>query len=92
MYHYREKFHHILDNADSVENAVLSINEWVDKIQKGCITQFDGFIKTLAHTKEYVANYVRNYLSNAVTEGLNNLIRSVRRIAFGMGNFEHLRL
>jgi transposase len=27
-----------------------------------------------------------------VTEGLNNLVRSIRRCAFGMPNFQHLRL
>jgi len=52
---------------------------------------FEPFIKTLKNTKTYVANYVENSLSNAVTEGLNNLIRSVRRAAFGMTKFEHLR-
>jgi transposase len=52
---------------------------------------FEPFSKTLESTKKYVANYVKNNLSNAVTERLNNLIRSVRRAAFGMPNFEHLR-
>ena len=62
-----------------------------DLITKG-IKAFDGFIKTLAKTKIYVANYVLNNISNAVTEGLNNLIRSVRRTAFGMPKFENIRL
>jgi transposase len=91
-YHIREDFHHILDNSDSVENALLAIQKWTDKLIQEGITVFDSFVKTLTQTKEYVANYVRDYLSNAVTEGLNNLIRSVRRTAFGMTNFDHLRL
>jgi transposase len=52
---------------------------------------FEPFIKTLKSTKTYIANYVKDFLSNAVTEGLNNLIRNVRRATFGMTNFEHLR-
>lgn len=92
VYHIRESFHHILDNTDTVENAIIAINNWVEEIAKKEITLFDGFIKTLKNTKEFVANYVENYLSNAVTEGLNNLIRSVRRTAFGMTNFENLKL
>jgi transposase len=92
IYHIRENFHHILDNTDTVENAIKAINNWVEELTKKEITLFDGFVKTLKNTKEYIANYVENYLSNAVTEGLNNLIRSVRRTAFGMTNFENLKL
>ncbi len=92
IYHIREKFHHILDNTDTVENAIIAINNWVEELAKKEVTLFDGFVKTLQNTKEYIANYVENYLSNAVTEGLNNLIRSVRRTAFGMSNFENLKL
>jgi transposase len=92
IYHVRENFHHILDNTDTVENAIKAINNWVEELTKKEITLFDGFVKTLKNTKEYIANYVENYLSNAVTEGLNNLIRSVRRTAFGMTNFENLKL
>ena len=90
--HIRESFHHILDNTDTVENAIKAINIWVEELTKKETTLFDGFVKTLNNTKEYIANYVENYLSNAVTEGLNNLIRSVRRTAFGMTNFENLKL
>ena len=45
----------------------------------------------LNNKQELVANYVTNYLSNAVTEDFSNLIRSIRRCAFGMTNFQNLR-
>ena len=51
---------------------------------------FDSFLKMLETKQNYVVNYVENYLSNAVTEGCNNLIRTIRRISFGMVNFQHL--
>lgn len=92
IYWARENFHHILDNNSCVQQTLLAIEKWTqDLITKG-IKAFDGFIKTLAKTKIYVANYVLNNISNAVTEGLNNLIRSVRRTAFGMPKFENIRL
>ncbi|MES2730546.1 MAG: ISL3 family transposase [Bacteroidota bacterium] len=92
LYWARERFHHILDNATSTQTAQKAMQEWAENLTQQGITQFDAFIKTMQTTKEYIANYVGNYLSNAVTEGLNNLIRSVRRTAFGMTNFQHLRL
>lgn len=92
LYQARERFHHILDNSETAESALAGINSWVDDLTNKGITAFDKFIKTLSKTKAYISNYAVNYLSNAVTEGLNNLIRSIRRTAFGMTNFEHLRL
>jgi transposase len=92
LYHARERFHHILDNNNSVEKALIAIQSWINELETKGIKTFDGFIKTLTKTKKYVANYVINCLSNAVTEGLNNLIRSVRRTAFGMTNFQNLKL
>ena len=80
------------DNLNYKKLKWMAIQKWIDKLRQEGITVFDAFVKTLIQTKEYVANYVKDYLSNAVTEGLNNLIRSVRRTAFGMTNFEHLRL
>ena len=92
LYFSREKFHYILDNAPTPQMALTAMQNWSDNLKEQAITCFDPFIKTLENTKEYVANYVIAKLSNAVTEGLNNLIRSVRRTAFGMTNLEHLRL
>lgn len=92
IYWARERFHHILDNSNSVAKALSAIQDWTKDLATTGITAFDKFLKTLSKIQDYVANYVINYLSNAVTEGLNNLIRSVRRTAFGMTNFQHLRL
>ena len=91
-YFLREKFHHILDNQNDVDSAITLLDEWVNGIQEKKITVFDSFIKTLQNYKQYIANYVKDNLFNAVTKGLNNLVRSIRRCAFGMPNFNNLRL
>jgi len=91
LYWTREKFHHILDNHQDFNKTLTALDQWIQEVESKQLTAFDDFLKTLKSTKEYIANYVKNKLSNAVTEGLNNLIRSVRRVAFGMPNFEHLR-
>lgn len=91
-YFLREDFHHILDNQTDVNLAIVALDNWVEQIHQKQIVVFDTFCKTLKHYKRYVANYVKNKLSNAVTEGLNNLVRSIRRCSFGMPNFENIRL
>ena len=91
-YFLREEFHHILDRPQGVNAAISLLDRWIERIQTQKITLFDPFIRTLQRYKVPIANYVLENLSNAVTEGLNNLVRSIRRCAFGMPNFQHLRL
>ena len=67
IYRAREKFHHILDNSDTVENALLLLENWIIDLASQGLTAFDKFVKTLSKTKQYISNYVVNYLSNAVT-------------------------
>lgn len=91
-YFLREEFHHILENNDDVNIVLTLIDQWIEKVKLTQEAIFEPFIKTLLHYKTYVANYVKDNLSNAVTEGLNNLVRSIRRMSFGIPNFKHLRL
>ena len=73
--------------------TISCLEKWILLIQAKATITFDTFIKTLQNHIEYVANYVKDNLSNATTdEGLNNLVRSIRRVAFGMPNFKNLRL
>ena len=91
-YWLREAFHHLLDRPPPVAAAIAQLDAWVERIQTQGVPHFDAFIQTLQRHKNQIANYVKENLSNAVTEGLNNLVRSIRRCAFGMPNFQHLRL
>ncbi len=92
LYFNREKFHHILDNNIEQEIALQQINDWIKNTQEKQFSYSDNFIQSLNSTKVYIANYVKNRLPNAVTEGLNNIIRVVRRFSFGMPSFKNLRL
>ena len=92
VYWLREQFHHILENSGTHHIAKEALNKWVDKVENTQKEVFEPFIKTLKSKGDYILNYVRDYLSNAVTEGLNNLIRQIKRASWGMPNFENLRL
>jgi transposase len=92
IYFHREAFHHILDNNTDPIVASKQIDEWIINTQKLSVSCFDKFVHSLNSTKTYIANYVKDKLSNAITEGLNNIIRVIKRFSFGIPNFKHLRL
>jgi transposase len=88
----REEFHQVLDNCHTVEAADQKLTTWIESLVSEGITAFEGFVKMLSTKKDMVLNYVTNRTSNAVTEGLNNLIRGIRRMSYGMPSFRNLRL
>ena len=92
LYFKRDEFHQIFDNSPEVERALKGLEAWKASLADAQLDQFDGFIKSIKFKAQYIANYVIDNVSNAVTEGLDNLVRAVKRTAFGMPNLDHLRL
>ena len=85
-------------NASRVElsNLVLEAQQrlegWVQKVNWTQNPAWNKFLKTLTNWKDPILNFIESGISNAVTEGCNNLVRYIRRISFGIPNFEHMRL
>lgn len=91
-YEFRNRFHAILDEADSKPQASQWLESWIQEVQATQNPVWNKFINILTNWKDLILNFVESGISNAVTEGLNNLIRYVKRISFGIPNFEHMRL
>lgn len=93
MYQLRNEFHQIFEHHQTHWPAVVALNEWINKVNETTTQKYwEPFLKTLGNWKGYILNFVQTGLTNAATEGLNNIIRHIKRISFGMHNFEHLRL
>lgn len=71
--------------------SVGKVQKWIESLEKEGISEFEKFVKMLQTKKEFIFNYVTNHLSHVVTEGVNNLVRYIKRFSFGMPNFQNLR-
>lgn len=47
-------------------------------------TPFEKFIETIMKRKSEVLAFIQTDISNAVTEGLNNIIRYVKRVSLAV--------
>lgn len=88
----RNDFHMRFESATSPDELEQALTKWIIKArairQRGLI----DFIHTLSNWLRPIANFAHQRLTNAATEGLNNVIRYVKRISYGLPKFEHLRL
>lgn len=92
LYFKREEFQQILDKTSEIKEAYILIDQWRESVENTEFKIFNPFVNTIYRWKKYIANYVKSKITNAVTEGLNNLVRVLRRISYGIPNFKHLRL
>lgn len=76
-------------NPDELEQA---LHKWIEKARIIRQRSIIDFIHTLSNWLRPIANFAHQRLTNAATEGLNNVIRYVKRISYGLPKFEHLRL
>jgi transposase len=88
----RNAFHQLLDRATDGAELQTQLTGWLVEVERVGYAGFDAFGKLLTRWLEPIANYATTGLTNAVTEGLNNLIRYLKRVSFGLPNFKHLRL
>lgn len=91
-YVLRNSFHAIFDQSPNKQVAAQRLEQWIEDVRFTGNEKWEAFLKTLNNWKDSILNFVETHISNAVTEGLNNVIRYVRRISFAIPNFQHMRL
>ena len=89
-YALKEAFYTMMD-AKSSEAASLLLKKWLnaDSILK--IPEFKACSRMLRNWKPYILNMFDVPYSNGFTEGCNNAIKTLKRVAFGFRNFQHFR-
>lgn len=88
----RDDFHARFESAGDPQELAQALQTWISQARALKHRGLAGFICTLRNWLPQIANFAHQRLTNAATEGLNNVIRYVKRISYGLPNFEHLRL
>ena len=80
-----EHFHRVLDKNDVLEFR-KSLILWYRLVRESQLRPFLKFAKTLRKYRDHVENYIRSKLTTAVSEGLNNKIKVLKRMGYGYTN------
>ena len=82
-----------LINYSDYEHAEEEIKEWIGVVKSYNIEEMTEAAKTIENWLPYIVNsFIDKRFSNGFTEGLNNKIKVVKRVAFGYKNFKFFRL
>ena len=90
-YYLKEEFLDIIHHSNQMD-VEIQINKWISKCIEKNIVEFIEAAKTISRWKEYILNsFIDERYSNGYTEGTNNKIKVIKRIAFGYKSFELFR-
>ena len=81
---------------DICQNPKYSIQrtqffEWIKDSEKCGISEFEQCAQTYRHWSKEILNAFKYGLTNGPTEGFNNKIKVLKRISYGIRNFERFR-
>lgn len=89
-YLLKEKFYLFMD-AKSLDEANTRLKEFFIFAKQLDVPEYKSCVRMLSNWKEYILNAFDYPYSNGYTEGINNKIKVLKRIAFGFRSFENFR-
>ena len=89
-YALKELFFQFMD-AKSSSTAAELLSKWFDAYNRLQLPEFSPCRRMLKNWKPYILNAFDCPYSNAFTEGCNNAIKALKRVAFGFRNFSNFR-
>ena len=91
LYMLKNTFCAIFDMDICPKDALIQIQDWVEYAQKVPNEFLSNFVAFFKRQIIPITNYFKHKVSNAVTEGNNNILRTVKRFTFNMTNFTHFK-
>jgi transposase len=91
LYFIKNELVNIFNENINSEQAQKLIDEWILTAQKLNNNYLNEFTKTIESWKSYIITFFKHRLSNGIVEGINNAIKTLKRVAYGFLNFQHFR-
>ena len=79
-------------NCKTIKEAEEYIIEWIQEVEKSNIEQLILFTKKVKDKMQYIVNWFKKKISSAISEGFNNKIKRLQRMAYGYKDIEYLKL
>ncbi|AZR74040.1 hypothetical protein BBF96_12815 [Anoxybacter fermentans] len=86
----KEEFRDLLQ-LDDVKEATRALKRWYKEVIKSKLMPFYQVKKIIQRWEEKILNYFKTKITNGFAEGINNKIKLIKRIGYGVPNVMNLR-
>lgn len=80
-----EYFHKILDKK-TVDSFRKGLVLWQELVEQSKLKPFQDFLNTVRKYQDRIETYIKSHLTTAVSEGLNNKIKVLKRVGYTYTN------
>ncbi len=91
FYEYKEKFRSIFNQPLTKEAGEIALNQWIEEAKAMKNKYLNNFLYTLDNWKDYILNYFTHRVTTSIIEGINNSIKTVKRMGYGFRNFANFK-
>lgn len=92
LYFAKNELRNIFEAQISKEQAKEIVQKWIDQAKELKHNVLNVFINTFERYYEYILNFFTHRVSNGIVEGINNVIKAIKRNGFGFRNFQNFKL
>lgn len=86
----KEEFRDLLQIADVTE-SIEALNHWYERVSQSKLYLFYKAKRTVKRWEQHVINYFKTRITNGFAEGLNNKIKLIKRIGYGVPKVKNLK-
>jgi transposase len=90
-YILKEDFRTVFDEIDP-KRARKALKGWKLRVRESGIPELVEFVKMLDRRRYGIQNFFRHRLTNGLSEGLNNVVKTVKKVAYGFHDWQYFRL
>jgi transposase len=90
-YFLKNELQNIFNSGMTKQEVQAYIEQWLKDAQEISHKAMNTFINTFNNWKNDILNFFNQNVSNGIVEGFNNGIKTLKRVAYGFRNFQHLR-
>ena len=90
-YDHKEKFRAIFNRDLTRKQGEVELKKWTEEAKEMKNKHLNNFLYMLNDWKEYVLNYFTHRVTTSVIEGINNSIKTVKRMGYGFRNFVNFK-
>lgn len=91
LYFIKNELVNIFNEDLSTQRANELIEEWILQAKELKNEYLNSFVMMFESWKSYVLTFFKWRVSNGIVEGINNAIKTLKRVAYGCLNFKHFR-
>ena len=79
-------------SCEHTDEARTVLTQWIEEAAHSLLEPFVALAKSFTDKMQYILNWFIKKMSSAISEGFNNKIKRLKRMAYGYKDIDYFRL